>query len=84
MEIIKQGETPRQWMYSTISNIAGDLVESGNYHIYRGVINPMGTGNELLKIFNKAIDKLVEMKVLDSERAEKEKGALQENIKSVR
>jgi len=83
VEIIKQGETPRQWIYSTISNIAGDLVESGNYHIYRGVINPMGPGNELLKIYNKAIDKLVEMKVLDNERAKKEKDALQENIKSV-
>jgi len=83
VEMIKQGETPRQWVYSTISNIAGDLVESGNYHIYRGVINPAGIGNELLKIYNKAIDKLVEIKVLDNERAKKEKAALQENIKSV-
>ena len=83
VEIIKRGETPRQWIYSTISNIAGDLVESGNYHIYRGVINPMGPGNELLKIYNKAIDKLVEMKVLDKERAEKEKSALQKNINNV-
>lgn len=83
VEIIKQGETPRQWIYSIISNTAGDLIESGNYHIYRGVINPMGPGNELLKIYNKAIDKLVEMKVLNSERAEKEKNALQENIKNI-
>lgn len=80
---IKQLKSSREWVYSWVVNIAGDLVESGQYHLYRGIINPMGPGNELLKIYNKAIDKLVEMKVLDSERAEKEKSALQENIKSV-
>jgi hypothetical protein len=82
-EKIRQGASPRHWVYRTIANVSGDLVESGNYHIYRGVLNPMEPGEELVELFDMAVDKLVEMKVLDSEQAKKEKGALRENIKSV-
>ena len=82
-EKIRQGASPRHWIYRIIANIAGDFVESGNYHIYRGVLNPMKPGEELVEIFDMAIDKLVEIKVLDIEQAKKEKGALRENIKSV-
>ena len=83
IEKIRQGASPHHWVYRTIANIAGDLVESGNYHIYRGVLNPMESGEELVEIFDMAVDKLVEMRVLDTEQAKKEKGALRENIKSV-
>lgn len=34
------GRTPREWVYSQIGNIAGDMLESGNHHVYRGVLNP--------------------------------------------
>jgi len=82
-EKIRQGASPRHWVYRTIANVSGDLVESGNYHIYRGVLNPMEPGEELVELFDMAVDKLVEMKVLDPEQAKKEKGELRENIKSV-
>jgi len=82
-EKIRQGASPCHWVYRTIANVAGDLVESGNYHIYRGVLNPLEPGEELVEIFDMAVDKLVEMKVLHPEQAKKEKGTLRENIKSV-
>ncbi|MBA7589255.1 hypothetical protein ES708_31336 [subsurface metagenome] len=82
-EKIRQGASPRHWVYRTIANVAGDLVESGNYHIYRGVLNSMEPGEELVEIFDMAVDKLVEMRVLDTEQAKKEKGELRENIKSI-
>lgn len=78
---IRQLKSPREWVYGMIVNVAGDFAESGNYHLYRGIINPMGPGNELLKIYYTFIDRLVEMKVMDSERAEKEKSTLRSNIK---
>jgi len=82
-EKIRQGASPRHWVYRTIANIAGDLVESGNYHIYRGLLNPMEPCEELVEIFDMTVDKLVEMRVLDTEQAKKEKDALRKNIKSV-
>jgi hypothetical protein len=82
-EKIRQGASSCHWVYRTIANVAGELVESGNYHIYRGVLNPMEPGEELVEIFDMAEDKLVEMRVLNTEQAKKEKSVLRENIKSV-
>jgi hypothetical protein len=43
----------------------------------------MGSGDELLKIYNKAIDGLVDMDSITTEEATAQKNALQENIKTV-
>jgi hypothetical protein len=83
VNLIQNGMSPRQWVYTTIANIAGDLVESGNYHMYRGVINPMGLGNDLLKLFDAAIDELTKIGALGAKKAKTEKAAIRENIKSV-
>ena len=82
-DLIRRGTPLRVWIFSAIANTAGDLVESGNYHIYRGTINPLGPGFDLLKLFDMAIDELVKMKVLKEERAKEEKRAIRENIKNV-
>ncbi len=82
-ETTRQGASPRYWVYRTIANVAGDLVESGNYHIYRGVLNPLEPGEELVELFDLGEEKLVEMKVLDPEQAKKEKDVLLENIKNI-
>ena len=39
--LIKKGKTPRYLVYVAIANLTGDLLESGRYHIYRGVLNPI-------------------------------------------
>lgn len=57
VSLIKQsGHTPREWVYSQISNIAGDMLESGQHHIYRGTLNPIGPGNVLLQMFDVCYD----------------------------
>lgn len=83
VDIIQGGVPPREWVYNTIANVAGDFVESGQYHIYRGVLNPMGPGGDLLKLYDSAVEELVKIGALDAEKAEKEKRAIRENIKTV-
>lgn len=85
IRIIKEseGRTPREWVYSQIGNVAGDMLESGQYHIYKGVLNPMGLGKDLLKMFDDTYDELLQMKAIDSNYAEKQKAALRANIQSV-
>lgn len=56
LEVVGKGRSVRKYVYSMIANISGDMVESGQYHLYRGVINPMGPGQNLLKIFDSAMD----------------------------
>ena len=41
---IRNGLSPRQSAYSMIANAVGDHLESGQYHIHRGVLNPTGIG----------------------------------------
>ena len=81
--VIKNEMTPRQWVYARIADIAGDYIESGQYHIYRGVLNPMGPGKALLRMFEAAIDELVQMKAMDSVYANEQKTALHNNIKTI-
>jgi hypothetical protein len=83
LDVVQGGRTVRKYIYSQISNISGDLVESGHYHIYRGVLNPMGPGKELLKIFDIATDELVKLGDHDEKYAKEQKETIRENIKSM-
>jgi len=81
--IQEQGISPRQWVWQGVANFAGDLVESGQYHIYRGALNPMGPGEDLVQLFDMAVDELTRMGVLQPDYAEKQKAGLRENIRTV-
>ena len=70
---IQSGTNPREWVLLVIAKRAGDLLESGHYHLYRGVLNPMGEGIELLKIYDSAIDELHKMQFVDKKYANGEK-----------
>ncbi len=83
MDVVRKGRSVRKYVYSMITNTSGDMVESGQYHIYRGVLNPMGPGEDLLNIFDLAMDELVRLGDTDDENAKKEKEAIRENIKKV-
>jgi hypothetical protein len=75
------GRTPREWVYSQIGNIAGDMLETGTHHVYRGILNE--TGNDLLKMFDATYDELVQMKAADLEYATKQKQTLRSSIREV-
>ncbi len=83
IDAIRKGHSARKYVYSMIANVSGDMVESGHYHIYRGVLNPMGPGEDLLKIFDSAMDELVKLGDTDKQNAEKQKEAVRENIQNV-
>jgi hypothetical protein len=76
-------KSPRPWICGVIFNVSGDLLEGGDYHLYRGVLNPMGPGNDLLKIYDYCIDELVRIGKIKVEYAEEQKRAVRENIKKV-
>jgi len=86
-EIIKyfkeNDETPREFVYTRISNIAGDEVESGQYHIYIGVLNPMGPGGALLEMFDDSMDLVAELRSIEPEWVAEQKALIRQNIKEV-
>jgi bifunctional DNA-binding transcriptional regulator/antitoxin component of YhaV-PrlF toxin-antitoxin module len=80
---LRAGISPTHFIYTAIANIAGDHAESGNYHIYRGVINPMSPGNDFTSLFNMAIDRLQQSGAISEKEAEEQKTGLRNNIKTV-
>lgn len=80
---LRNGLSARQVVYSMIANIAGDFVESGQFHIYRGVLNPLSGGEDLLRIFDSAVDEMVQIGAVDEKYAAEQKAGIRENIKTV-
>jgi len=78
---IKGGTSQQELLLTGIVNFTGDLIESGNNHIYRGVLDP--TGDNLLKIHNIALAKLVELKITTKADAECIQQELLERIKDM-
>lgn len=83
VEIVKRSPSIRVWVLSAVANMAGDAVESGEFHVYRGVLNPMGPGNALLKAFCYCLDGLVKEGQISSANSEKQKKTLRKNIAEV-
>lgn len=81
--MIQKGTSPRQWVWGAVANIAGDLIESGQYHIYRGVLNPLGPGEYLAQLFGVAVDELASMGTVDPDYARDQKAALWKNVGEV-
>jgi len=79
----KEGMSPRQMIFTSIANLYGDLVESGKYHLHRGVLNPSGLGVGLLELFDIAVDELVKLGVVEEENANIQKQGIRDNIKNV-
>jgi len=77
----REGTNLRQWMLGAIANIAGDCVESGQFHLARGWLNPVGQG--LLLIYDTAADELVSMGAVDAESASRQKTRLRKNAADV-
>jgi hypothetical protein len=81
--MVQDGTSPREWVWGAISNIAGNRVESGEYHMYRGVLNPMGPGQYLMKLYDTALDELTRLGAMQPDYATEEKAALRKNIRHV-
>jgi hypothetical protein len=81
VDLVKQGVSPRVQVYNAMSNLVGDMVESGHYHVYRGVLN--SDGENLLQLFDFATDSLVAAGSIDSIYANKQKAELRKNIQDV-
>ena len=58
-----ESHTVREWLYAEINNIAGDMIESGEHHIYRGLLSPLG--KRILWYYNKSLAKLVKLQAKD-------------------
>ncbi len=79
----KKGVSPYNQVCFAMANLAGDLLESGEYHMHRGVLNPLGDGLALLDLYKFALAKLVQNRMITQAEADSNYSDLITNIKSV-
>ena len=73
--------SPEIWLLNGLANTGADLLESGHYHIYRGVLNPQG---EALRAYMYSVaDLLCEKGIINSGSCASWKENLDNNIKNV-
>ena len=80
---INTNENLESWVIGHITNISGDLIESGQYHIYRGVLSQFGPGEDLLRLFDQSIDFNLKLGLIENEFAVEQKKQIRLNIKMV-
>lgn len=78
---VKEGVSPRVLVYNAIVILAGDLVTTGEYHVYRGALGVVG--HNLLKLFDKAIEGLAQNGAIAANCADEQKAEIREAIKNV-
>jgi hypothetical protein len=82
-EMIESGRSLEHWLWGAIANSAGELVESGQFHLSRGVLYPLGPGEELVRIFDIASEALGSLGIAKPEYTQRQKEALRKNIATV-
>ena len=83
VRLLRSEPSPRKCVFGAVANLAADLVESGDYHIYRGALNPMDDGENLLRLLDAALDELVHIGAMDASFASEQKEAVRKNIENV-
>ena len=80
---IKNGASPYELVHFAIINFAVEHLESGHYHIYRGILNHLGPGPDFLKLVNVSLNKLQQCGSINKQEAGKKKADLKENIANI-
>ncbi len=78
IKVLNSGKSYRELILVSIANFSGNLVESGNFHVYRGCLDSTGEG--ILKVFYKSLEDLVKINAIDLESANIQREAIKETI----
>ena len=77
---IRGGVDPRQMIYTIFCLHSAESAACGEYHVYRGVLNPMGPGVGLVAIFEESLKELLKLGAILPEVARGHRADLQDRI----
>lgn len=80
--IIQRGRPVKHWVLSAVANTAANALESGEFHIHRGTLDPL-VGDGLLRIFDRVVDEAIQIGVMEAEYGIRQKEAVRDNIEFV-
>ena len=79
-EFKQMNGNPKIWVLSHLGNIAGDLLQSGKYELYPGVLNPLGPALSLIELYCWSYDELVVLGAADAVFAKSQRVGLLQSI----
>lgn len=78
---VQTSSSPEVFAAICFANVSGDFIESGELHLYRGILSP--AGEEMLKLYTACLDFLVASGNIDAAKRETELAFIRRNISSV-
>lgn len=81
--LVRNGKPARSFVLGVVVNISYDLLQTGNYNIYHGVLNPHDIGPDLLTIHDDAVGEAERLGYLDHADAEERKSEVRARIAEV-
>ena len=69
--------------HSLLANTCYDLLASGNYHIYTGMLNPMKCGSRMMKVYLRCMDYAVKTNEITEQEKIEQITMLKEQMSSV-
>lgn len=72
-----------EFINKLLSNCSFDLLASGKYHIYRGMLNPMSCSANLMSVHNKSIDYALSNNLITQKQKEQDYSYLMECISNI-
>ena len=79
--IDKEKDRPEVCPYVMLMWVAGNHLQSGEHHTYRGLLSPLGLGNDLLRIFDASVDELFKLGALEADAMQGMKETIRARIK---
>jgi len=70
-------------VYKTLYNLCFDLLSTGRFHIYKGILNPLNESQHLLKMLYSCLDYYVDNNYIDKSTKNEQLKILEENIANV-
>lgn len=84
---INKGELPPsrygEFIHKLLSNCTFDLLASGKYHLYRGMLNPMSCASNLMMVHNKSLEFALQNNMITQKEIEDDSEYLRECIHQV-
>lgn len=81
MTAISNAKDPESIAANSVGNVSGDFVESGQLHVYRGVLSP--AGENMLDLYIRTTKFAVDQGDLEEEIYEANLKTIKSNIKSI-
>ena len=69
--------------HSMLANLTFDLLASGHYHIYAGVLNPMSCSHKLMNVYKKCMEYALTNKIIDEKTHEEQLQYLRKCISEI-